>query len=173
MFNPLYIFGNNVVIGTHIKNQLTYIADKIPADFFNKKLDDLGCGDGKITVLLADLFKAQNPVRGFEIDANLVKRANDKGIVASVCDLEKNVPTGEMAVIWGGLHHLKDPEATLKKIASNYQFLFFREPLRKKVDILELGKPFQESELDLICSEVLGDYTKFVFNNAYFVFWKR
>jgi len=66
---------------------------QIPADFFNRKLDDLGCGDGKVTVLLADLFRASKPVRGFEIDANLVKRANEKGIVASVCDLEKMCQT--------------------------------------------------------------------------------
>ena len=49
-------FGNNLVIGLHIKKQLEFLKEHIPPSFQHRKMDDLGCGDGKVTIRLKDIF---------------------------------------------------------------------------------------------------------------------
>ena len=49
-------FGNNVIIGPHIRKQLKFLREIIPPTFQRRQMDDLGCGDGKITLRLKEIF---------------------------------------------------------------------------------------------------------------------
>ena len=87
----------------------------IPPTFQQRQMDDLGCGDGKITLRLKEIFLPKR-VRGFDISPGLVRRARNIGIEADVQNLDEDIPTGELAVMWGVLHHLKDRECCLDRI---------------------------------------------------------
>ena len=50
------LFGNNIIIGPHIRKQLSFLKEIVPTTFLRRQMDDLGCGDGKVTVLLKDIF---------------------------------------------------------------------------------------------------------------------
>jgi hypothetical protein len=166
-----YLFGNNVVVGSHIKKQLDYLRTIVPEDFKGRQTHDLGCGDGKITVILKDIFQPSN-FKGYDICPELVKRTNDKGIEAEVKDLGKSLPGGEMAIMWGVLHHIDDMAACLKQTSESYEYLFIREPLRKKHrDLLELGHPMFENELKQLVNDTLPGSQVFTFHNAMFIFY--
>lgn len=98
-----FFFGNNVVVGSHIKRQLEFLREKTPPSFKHREMDDLGCGDGKITMLLKEIFLPKR-LRGFDLNPQLVRRARDKGIKAEIRNLENDMPTGELAVVWGGFY---------------------------------------------------------------------
>lgn len=166
-----YLFGNNVVVGSHIKKQLDYLRTIVPENFKGRQTHDLGCGDGKITVILKDIFQPA-AFKGYDICPELVKRTNDKGIEAEVKDLGKGLPGGEMAIMWGVLHHIDDMAACLKKTSESYEYLFIREPLRKKHrDLLELGHPMFEDELKQLVNKTLPGSQVFTFHNAMFIFY--
>jgi len=44
-----------VVIDSHIKRQLEFLKEKAPPGFKYRQMDDLGCGDGKVTLLLKEI----------------------------------------------------------------------------------------------------------------------
>jgi hypothetical protein len=143
-----FLFGTNFVIGRQIKSQIRWLNEQIPAEFRGRELDDLGCGDGKITLRLKELFQPSS-LRGFDVNLGLVMRARMRGIEAETLDLDARLPRGELAVMWGVLHHLKDKEACLKRISENYRLAFIREPLKNRaIDGLEMGKPLIKSEIE-------------------------
>ena len=124
------------------------LKNRVPADFYNREMDDLGCGDGKITRRLEELFHSRK-VRGFDVYPALVKRAQERGIETSLLDLESELPKGELAVMWGVLHHLKNPEACLKRISENYRMTFIREPIKNKpVKGFEMGEPLLKKQIE-------------------------
>jgi len=171
-------FGNNIIIGPHIKDQLNFLKGILPEEFKGREMFDLGCGDGKVTVLLAEIFQPQK-IFGCDVEESLVKKARKRGIEARVIDLEKEVPKGELAVIWGVLHHLKDPQKILEKIKNNFQFILIREPLKeqkalhhfKVLSLLEMGDPFEKEKIKRILDDVLGDYQSFERNGAVMALW--
>jgi hypothetical protein len=142
------LFGTNFVIGRQIKAQIEWLSQELPAEFKGRALDDLGCGDGKITVRLKEIFQPSR-LRGFDVNPGLVGRARTMGIQAEVLDLDSTLPTGELAVVWGVLHHLKDTEACLKRISQNYPLAFIREPIKNnRIDGFEMGKPLIKNEIE-------------------------
>ncbi|MCZ2846314.1 MAG: methyltransferase domain-containing protein, partial [Candidatus Bathyarchaeota archaeon] len=106
-------FGNNIIIGEHIQEQLKFLKRFLPEEFKGKEMHDLGCGDGKVTILLEDIFKPKQ-CSGYDVNQNLVRLARRRGVQASNLDLEKVIPGGELAVVWGVLHHLRSPSKFLK-----------------------------------------------------------
>ena len=171
----LYLpFGNNIIIGNHIKEQLKFLSKIVPEEFKEKEMYDLGCGDGKITILLQKIFKPKK-LLGCDVNSALAKRAKRRGIIAEVYNLEKDVPKGELAIVWGVIHHLKNQIEILEKIKENFQFLFLREPLmtEEKKSFLELGKPFERKKIEEICQEVFGKYKDYEHKGAYFLFWQK
>src|SRR4030067_756035 len=123
-----FCFGNNVIIGPHIKKQLKFLKEIVPPIFQHREMDDLGCGDGKITLLLREIFLPTR-VRGFDIDHGLIRRARDRGVEAEFRNLDESMPSGELAILWGVLHHLQDRELCLKRVKQNYPLVFIREPV--------------------------------------------
>jgi len=165
-------FGNNLIIGRHIEDQLKFLSEVLPSDFKGKEMYDLGCGDGKITVFLKKFFESKL-VFGCDASGGLVKRAKKRGVESKVVDLEKEVPVGELAVMWGVLHHLRNQEKVLEKIKNNFNYFFLREPLLKEKSFFELGDPFKKEELEDKIKRVFGDYKIFEHKNAAFIFWKK
>ena len=165
-------FGNNIIIGSHIEEQLKFLEEIVPSDFKGKEMYDFGCGDGKITKRLKDIFQAKK-VLGFDVNPSLVKRAKKRGIRAEVLDLERwakegEDQKGELAVIWGVLHHLKNPKEVLKKIKNNFQYLFLREPLLgKRKPLFELGSPFEKEKFKKDLDEILKNYKDYEYNSLW------
>lgn len=148
-------FGNNIVIGPHIRRQLEHLRDALPPSFLDRRMDDLGCGDGRVTVLLEDVFQPAG-LRGFDISPALVRKARNRGVDAEVLDLECDMPGGELAVLWGVLHHLSDPRSCLRRVRDNYDLVCVREPLSGPSRVcFELGSPLVEDELAALLSDSL------------------
>lgn len=170
-------FGTSIIISSSIKKQLDFLKEKLPNDFKNRnELFDLGCGDGRITLKLKDIFKPKN-IKGCDVHPSLVEMAKKRGIDAKVIDLENELPKGDLGVMWGVLHHLKNQDDVLASLKKNFQMLVLREPLKVKnklTSFLELGKPFQKEEAKKLFLRVLGNQTQLIeYQNAIFVFWKK
>jgi len=150
-----YLFGNNWVIGKHIKKQLQFLESVLPQWMLNREVDDLGCGDGKVTVLLQKILQPSK-LRGFDVNNGLVKRAIELGINAQPLNLDDQVPHGDMAVVWGVLHHLQDPALCLRRLRENYPLIFIREPIRTGLlKGMELGNPMRLNELTSLFNDYL------------------
>jgi len=166
-----FFFGNNVIIGPHIRKQLRFLKKIVPPTFQQRQMDDLGCGDGKVTLLLKEIFLPKR-VRGFDINPGLVRRARDRGIEADVRNLDEDIPTGELAVMWGVFHHLKDRECCLNGIKENYALIFIREPVRNSIlKVLELGHPLIREEIERLVEKHLSNSQIFYYGNSIFIFY--
>jgi hypothetical protein len=165
------VFGTNFYIGSQIKDQIRMLDTRLPPVFLHRLLDDLGCGDGKITLRLKEIFKPER-LRGFDVNPDLVKRAAKKGIDAQVKDLNKEIPSGELAVMWGVLHHLNDSEACLKRIRDNYPMAFIREPIKNNlINGLEMGKPLIKEEIENLVKKYFINATTFYYGHCIFIFY--
>ncbi len=166
-----YFFGNNLIIGTHIRRQLEFLKGVVPPYFQGREMDDLGCGDGKVTVLLRNIFLPSR-LRGFDINASLVERARSRGVDAEVRNLNDSMPGGEMAVMWGVLHHLKDCVACIKKVRESYPLIFIREPVRNGYfRWLELGHTLHRSEIEALVNEHLHGAQVYYCGNSVLIFY--
>ncbi len=143
----------------------------VPPAFKNRALDDLGCGDGKLTVLLKDVFMPEK-LRGFDINPALVRRARSMGIQAEVKDLEASLPGGELAVMWGVLHHMKDMDTCLKRLKESYAMAFIREPVRNLfIKGLELGRPLPREEIEHLIQKHMPSAQTFYYGHCIFIFY--
>jgi len=155
------------------KSLFDFIEYKVPEDFLNKNIHDLGCGDGYGTVKIKEIFKASD-ITGYEIVKKQVERARQRGIRTETIDLNKNVPRGEMATLWFTLHHLNDKENTLKKIMKNYDYIVIAESIKSWKDIIfEGGITLPKKDWIRLFDEVLGKYQTLQLKNVLFIFWKR
>jgi hypothetical protein len=165
------LFGTNFYIGSQIKEQIRMLEPRVPPEFLHRQLDDLGCGDGKITLRLKDIFKPVR-LRGFDVHPALVWRAGKKGIDAQVKDLNAGLPAGELAVMWGVLHHLNNSEVCLKRIRDNYPMAFIREPIKNKaINGLEMGKPLIKAEIENLVQKYFTGATTFYYGHCIFIFY--
>jgi len=168
-----FFSGYNIIIGPHIRKQLKYLKEIVPTAFQQRRMDDLGCGDGKITVQLKDIFLPKS-LRGFDNNPGLVRRASKKGFYAEVMNLEQDFPSGELAVMWGSLHHLQDMAGFLDKLRQHYKMVFIREPLKEGgVSWLELGHPISKEEMESLVYKHLPSAHIFFQNNAAFIFYEN
>ncbi|HSW57459.1 MAG TPA: class I SAM-dependent methyltransferase [Dehalococcoidales bacterium] len=167
------LFGTSPVIGTPIREQLRLVNERVPPVFKHREMDDLGCGDGRITCHLKEVFQPAR-LRGFDVYPALVKRAKKRGIQAEIMDLETKIPQGELAVMWGVLHHLKDAETCLKRIAENYRMAFIREPIKENHHTgLEMGEPFLKEKVESWVNHYLCGAQFFYYNGCIFVFYNK
>jgi SAM-dependent methyltransferase len=168
--NIIYsLFGTNFCIGSQIKDQIRMVAARLPPEFLHRELDDLGCGDGKITLRLIKIFQPLK-LRGFDVNQSLVKRARNNGIQAECMDLDAGLPSGELALMWGVLHHLNDHEACLRRIKSNYPMAFIREPLKVKANNgLEMGQPLVKEEIEDLVHDIFPQASVFYYGHCIFI----
>jgi hypothetical protein len=167
------LFGTSLYVGHPIKAQIKWISGRIPKEFFNRELDDLGCGDGRITKLLGQAFKAKK-VRGFDVYPSLVSRACHKGVDACLMDLEANMPKGDLAVMWGVLHHHKEREACIKKIVENYPLVFIREPVKTGfIKWFEMGDPIEREEIETLVNKYLPGARVSYYSYCVFILYSK
>jgi SAM-dependent methyltransferase len=167
------VFGTSLVIGSNIRSQLEMLKGRVPSSFLNREMDDLGCGDGRITRMLGEVFQPRR-LRGFDIYPALVKRARDRGIQAELLDLNTDLPEGELAVMWGVLHHLDDPEGCIRRITANYSLTFIREPIRQKaVKGLEMGEPFAKEKIEDWVKKYFPGADHFYYGYCIFIFYDK
>lgn len=165
------LFGNNLIIGRHVVRQLDCLRQVTPERFCGRLVDDLGCGDGKLTVLLAEILRPL-VLRGFDVNPALVQRARSRGIEAEVVDLDEQVPQGELAVMWGVLHHLGDPALCLRRVSANYDSALIREPIRgASPALLELGRPLRRRELGDLIQTALPGAELHHYDSCVLAFW--
>jgi hypothetical protein len=144
---------------------------RLPPEFKQREMDDLGCGDGKITLQLKRVFQPKK-LRGFDVHPSLIKRARNNGIEAQIRNLDESLPSGELAVMWGVLHHLSDREACLRNIKENYSMAFIREPLRNKlIKGLEMGEPLIKEEIEELIQRYFPTAQIFYFGHCIFIFY--
>ena len=166
-----FLLGNNVIIGPHIRKQLKFLKQIIPPHFQHREMDDLGCGDGKVTMRLKEIFLPSR-LRGFDINSGLVRRARDRGIEAETRNLDESLPTGGLAVLWGVLHHLQDWECCLTGVKENYPLIFIREPIRNSaIRVLELGDTLRKEEIEHLVQKHLANSQIFYCGNGIFIFY--
>jgi hypothetical protein len=166
-------FGTSLYISPPIRGQINWIADRIPPNFLNRELDDLGCGDGRITKVMGEIFKARK-LRGYDIHSSLVKRACRNGVDACVMDLEANMPRGELAVMWGVLHHLNDRENCIKRISENYSMVFIREPIKTiSLKVFEMGDPIAREEIEALVNRYLPGAQVIYYSFCVYIFYHR
>jgi len=166
------LFGNNLVIGPHILDQIERLRLLLPERFRRCRMDDLGCGDGSLTVLLEDVFQPVR-LRGYDVNRALVRRARGRGIQAEVLDLNRRMPDGDLAVMWGVLHHLEDPKGCLDRMRRSYARAVVREPVRNHLPPpLELGTPLSGDELRELLGESLSGSEVHIFQDCVFAFWE-
>jgi hypothetical protein len=166
-----FFLGNNLVIGAHIRKQLDFLREIVSPAFQQRQMDDLGCGDGKVTVLLREIFSPRS-LRGFDVNPGLVRRARRRGIDADVRNLSEDMPTGELAVMWGVLHHLEDSTRCLNKLKENYSLIFIREPVQSgSVRGLELGHPLKKEEAEQLVAGCLAGAQVHYCGNSIFIFY--
>lgn len=140
---------------TNVKSfQLDFLRKNVPPEFKNKKMVDIGCGDGRITKVLADIFEA-SAVLGIDYIPALVASAKKRGIPAKILDIEKQNIKGELAIMWGALHHLISKDKVLKELAVNFQYVFIREEL-PRFKIFEIGQLMEEKELKKAYARAFG-----------------
>ncbi len=164
-------FGTNFFVGNQIKTQINMLGGRLPPEFKNRRLDDLGCGDGKITLRLKTVFQPAQ-LRGFDVNPSLVKRARKAGIDAHLQDLGSALPEGELAVMWGVLHHLKDREACIRRIRENYRLAFIREPVKNKaLTGFEMGRPLVQAEIEQLIEKYLPKAQSFYYGHCIFIFY--
>lgn len=163
-------FGNNLVVGGHIRRQLAFLKEVVPVHLQHREMDDLGCGDGKVTLLLQEVFRPCK-LRGFDVNPGLVRRARGRGIDAAVADLDRAVPGGELAVLWGVLHHLRDFESALSLVRKNYPLVFIREPVRTGLVGLELGRPLKLKEIITLVNRHLPGSNVYFYGGSVMLFY--
>jgi SAM-dependent methyltransferase len=164
------------LLGNWVANLLsapyfTFIGEKIPNEYTKREISDLGCGDGYATEKIKELFRARS-IKGYETNKYLIKRARQRGLTVEEIDLEKQVPKGEMATVWGVVHHLRNKEGFLKKIQSNFKFAVFNEPVKSFWAFLDGGEPLPEQVWQNLFHKTLGDCKFLRFKDNLFIFWK-
>lgn len=165
------------LIGNSAANLLSrpcfdFLKDKISPEFLGREISDLGCGDGFSTQKIEKLFKAKS-IKGYELNDYLVKKAQKRGLVVEKMDLEKQIPKGEMAAVWGVVHHLKDKEKFLRRIYSNFEYAVFNEPTKNIWSFLDGGEPLTDEGWGRLFSKTLGGCNILSFKDQLFVFWKK
>jgi len=167
-----YPLLGNLIANLHSKKYFDFIADKIPPEFLNREISDLGCGDGFATRKIKSLFKAKS-IKGYEVSKYLANKAKKRGLEIELLDLGKEIPKGEMAVVWGVIHHLNNQEEALSKIRSNFNYAVFNEPIKSFWAFLDGGEPLTEPEWKNLFNKTLGDCMFLKFKDNLFVFWKK
>jgi len=150
-----------------------FIESKIPQEFFDRKILDLGCGDGANTKRIERVFRTKNII-GFDRNVSLLKRARKKGQKVEKFDLDKDLPNGEIAAFTFSLHHAKNKEKTLDETVKKFNYIFLCEPIRGLYHIFfDAGEPLNKADWVMLFDNYLKKYTLHQYKNNLIVFYHK
>jgi len=140
----LYSLGTNFSF-YDMPQELDYLEKNLPNSFRFREVIDIGCGDGSVTLKLKKILEPKT-IKGIDSSERLIRSAIKKNIIAEILDVEDQKIQGDLGILWGVLHHFKDPVKTMKKIKNSFRSLIIREPVNKK-RIFELGHRMNKEKL--------------------------
>lgn len=155
----IYSFGINIS-GYDVLRELRILDKNLPENYKKRDIIDLGCGDGKISIKLMEIF---NPKFFLGVDSSrqLIKKAKKRGINSEVRDIELAGISGDIGILWGVLHHFNNPAGILKKLSGNFKSLVIRESIDDK-RIFEIGNKFNKNTLFKILAEAEIDISEII-----------
>lgn len=149
-----------------------YIKSKIPKDFMNKSICDLGCGDGENTARIQLIFSPKEII-ACDRSQPMLDRAKRKGYKTQYLDFNKEFPTGEMATFTFSLHHAYDKESILQKTKNNFKYLFICEPYLKLSHFFNWGHVPPKKYWISLFNKILKKYILYEYENNLIVFFKK
>lgn len=115
-----------------------------PKSFFNRRVTDIGCGDGTNTLKIKEAIKTKE-ISGFEISSSLVNTARKKDLKVTQANPGDKI-SGDLGVLWGVVHHFDNPENDMYQIVKNFNSFIIREP-SNHWRIFEAGKRYPEKTM--------------------------
>ena len=93
----VYSLGLNYSIYS-VPEEISVLQKSLPKDFIHRKVSDIGCGNGRISLRLKQALKARSYV-GYDVSRGLVNSAVRRGLNAVVSDVEHKEISGDLAVL--------------------------------------------------------------------------
>lgn len=150
-----------------------YLATVAPKQFLDRRIVDLGCGDGTNTLRIRNIFRPKKIV-GYERNSHLIKRAKARGLTVHERDLNRALPKGEMGVFMLSLHHLTDKRKALYRAVQNFRFLVICEPIQDVYHFLfDAGHPLSRIGWIQLFDQTMKHYQLFEFRNTIIAFYQR
>jgi SAM-dependent methyltransferase len=116
-----YVYTTDASLSSRMANRRLTDAALSVADFYGKRVADIGCGDGTYTVELVDVASARE-VEGLEPAAEAVRAARQRVgnrpvtfAEASAYDLPHPGDSFDIALLRGVLHHVARPRDVLRE----------------------------------------------------------
>lgn len=113
-------YAANTIYAAHARRVRAWISEK--------RLLDVGCGDGLIALLL---MRRGHEVQGIDPNATAVRLAREHGVPADVGTVYR-LPRGRWDAVYLGdvLEHLEHPRRAIRQIARVTDVLYIATPLR-------------------------------------------
>jgi SAM-dependent methyltransferase len=143
-----------------LTSELEVFKSNLPSKYLHRSVTDIGCGNGSVSLKLQKILVPKD-ICGLDLSPTLIKLAQKNGLKSQVSDVELETPTGDLAILWGVLHHFCQPKLNLQKIYHSFKSLIIRESVSTK-RILELGHRFSRQELEDIFTTIGIEPTKVV-----------
>lgn len=133
--NGGYLYTTQARLSSIVANHRLTLATFESVQLKNKKVIDIGCGDGVYTF---ELYKNSQPRKLYGIDSSkqAVKLAkmfygrfkNIKFFHADLYNMPKNLANFDLALVRGVIHHLPNPETAIKAIGEICDEILILEP---------------------------------------------
>jgi SAM-dependent methyltransferase len=149
-----------------------FIQSKIPKDFLNKSIHDLGCGDGENTLRIQKTFQPKK-ILACDRSKPMLERAKKKGFITLKLDFNSEFPKGEMATFTYSLHHAYNKEGVLKKAATKFKYLFICEPYLNLFHFFNWGHVPSKKYWIKLFDKILRKYSLYEYKNNLIVFYKN
>jgi SAM-dependent methyltransferase len=145
----LYSLGINVSFYS-VDKEMKLLQKTVPKEYMHRQISDIGCGDGRTSEKLKNILKPRS-YTGYDLSKELVASAKRRGINASIADVENIGLSGDLAILWGSLHHLNEPEKALSGIYKRFNSIIIRESVDTH-RLLEVGHRLSKEDLKKIIS---------------------
>jgi SAM-dependent methyltransferase len=153
----LYSVGLNLS-AYDVKSELRLLKKNLPDSFKGRRAVDIGCGDGRVSLKINKVIKSKT-FQGVDLSPSLIFMAKKRGLDARILDVATQDLSGDLGILWGVVHHFRDPVKTLTKINKNFKSLIIRAPVHEK-RICELGHKFDEDQFLKLLSQSKIDRNK-------------
>lgn len=133
--NGGYLYTTNAILSSYLANQRLTEATRSMLSLKNKKVIDVGCGDGTYTYELYQKFRPKQIV-GIDAAKNAIELAKTiykkysalQFETGNIYHLEKKFGTFDVAIIRGVIHHVEYPDRAIRSVAKIAKKMVILEP---------------------------------------------